>query len=105
MDHDTTSSVIGRYSMTDIEILREASPIEDIAGQYTQLHKDGNRLSGLCPLHSETHPSFKVYPETQSCYCFGWRRILVEAKTAGDSERAEYAEWMLKDILEADDEW
>ncbi|MCW7072259.1 MAG: phage/plasmid primase, P4 family [Methanophagales archaeon] len=26
---------------------------------------------GLCPFHDDTKPSFKVYPETQSFYCFG----------------------------------
>jgi len=31
----------------------------------------GDRLVGLCPLHSEERPSFAVYPATNSFYCFG----------------------------------
>jgi len=57
--------------MKDIEFVREASPIEDVAGQYAKLRKEGKRLVGLCPLHLERDASFKVYPETQTFYCYG----------------------------------
>ena len=48
--------------------------IADIAGRYTELRPSGSRLKGLCPLHTEESPSFVVYADTQSFYCFGCSR-------------------------------
>lgn len=45
--------------------------IEEVIGQYVQLRRRGRTLSGLCPFHNEKTPSFVVYPDTQSFYCFG----------------------------------
>ncbi len=36
-----------------------------------QLKRSGKTLVGLCPFHNEKHPSFYIYPETNSYYCFG----------------------------------
>lgn len=38
---------------------------------YVTLKRTGNHLKGLCPFHSEKTPSFVVYTDTQSFYCFG----------------------------------
>ncbi|MEG0091899.1 MAG: DNA primase, partial [Oscillospiraceae bacterium] len=38
---------------------------------HVQLKRNGRIYKGLCPFHSERTPSFMVYPETQSYYCFG----------------------------------
>lgn len=46
-------------------------PIEQILNQSTTLRRSGKNLVGLCPLHKEKHPSFFVYPKTNSCWCFG----------------------------------
>ena len=35
------------------------------------LKRRGKNLVGLCPFHSEKTPSFTVYPENGSFYCFG----------------------------------
>ena len=45
--------------------------IEDIVGGYVNLKRAGRNLKGLCPFHSEKTPSFTVYPENGSYYCFG----------------------------------
>ena len=52
------------------EVVRR-NDIEDIVGQYVQLRRRGRTLTGLCPFHNEKTPSFVVYPDTQSFYCFG----------------------------------
>jgi hypothetical protein len=36
-----------------------------------QLERRGGRLVGLCPFHQENTPSFTVYPETDTFWCFG----------------------------------
>lgn len=43
-------------------------PIEKI--YPGQLKKSGNCLVGRCPLHDDTKPSFAIYPDTNSWYCF-----------------------------------
>ncbi len=56
------------------EFLRELdarSPIADIASSYVNLKRRGKNLIGLCPFHSEKTPSFNIYPENNSFYCFG----------------------------------
>jgi hypothetical protein len=58
------------------EAIQEALrvPIEDIASQHTKLRKSGKNLVGLCPLHNEKHPSFYIYPETNSFFCYGCKK-------------------------------
>lgn len=43
----------------------------DVAQGYMQLRHRGRTYTGLCPFHNEKTPSFHIYPETQSFYCFG----------------------------------
>ena len=54
-----------------VEELIRRSDIVDIVGNYVQLKRKGRLYGGLCPFHNEKTPSFYVYPETQSFYCFG----------------------------------
>ncbi len=54
-----------------IQQLKQYSDIERIISGYVPLSRRGRNLSGLCPFHSEKTPSFFVYPQTQSFYCFG----------------------------------
>ena len=57
-----------------IERLRDSCEIESIISSYLTLKRRGRTLTGLCPFHSEKTPSFTVYPDTQSFYCFGCQK-------------------------------
>ena len=45
--------------------------IESVASSYVSFKRRGRNLVGLCPFHGEKTPSFNLYPETASFYCFG----------------------------------
>ncbi len=45
--------------------------IESVVSAYVSLKRRGRNLVGLCPFHGEKTPSFNLYPETNSFYCFG----------------------------------
>lgn len=51
--------------------LRLRTDIENLVASYVRLKQRGRILVGLCPFHNEKTPSFTVYPESQSYYCFG----------------------------------
>lgn len=51
--------------------LRMRTDIESLISSYVVLKRRGKTLVGLCPFHNEKTPSFTVYPESQSFYCFG----------------------------------
>lgn len=56
------------------DFLRELdarSPLDEIASSYVNLKRRGKNLLGLCPFHNEKTPSFNIYPESNSFYCFG----------------------------------
>jgi len=54
-----------------LQELKFKTDIEDIISSYVSLKKRGSTSVGLCPFHNEKTPSFTVYNDTQSFYCFG----------------------------------
>ncbi|MBE6787256.1 MAG: DNA primase [Ruminococcaceae bacterium] len=54
-----------------IEEIKYRNDIETTISQYVNLKRRGKNLVGLCPFHSEKTPSFTIYPENGSFYCFG----------------------------------
>lgn len=57
--------------------------------KYTNntLRNTGKCYLGLCPFHDEDTPSFAIYPDTNSYYCFG-------CQVSGNSS------WLLKTLKE-----
>lgn len=58
-------------SKETIEQVLMRNDIESLIGSYVPLKRAGSNLKGLCPFHSEKTPSFTVYPQDNSFYCFG----------------------------------
>lgn len=58
----------------DSRFLAELKMRNEVAAtisSYVQLKRNGTRHVGLCPFHGEKTPSFTVFEDTQSFYCFG----------------------------------
>ena len=51
--------------------IKNAIDIADIIGERVTLRKTARGYVGLCPFHEEKTPSFNVFNDTQSYYCFG----------------------------------
>lgn len=51
--------------------LKFRNNIADVVSNYVNLKKKGHNLVGLCPFHSEKTPSFNIYQDSESFYCFG----------------------------------
>ena len=60
-----------KYPREWIDSVRERSDIVELIGSYVTLRRAGSNYMGLCPFHSERTPSFTVFPDTQSFFCFG----------------------------------
>ncbi|WP_085832244.1 DNA primase [Clostridium merdae] len=54
-----------------LQELKSRSDITDVVSSYIDLRHSGRTYSGICPFHSEKSPSFHIYPENGSFYCFG----------------------------------
>ena len=54
-----------------INEIKYRNDIETVMAPYVDLKRRGKNLVGLCPFHNEKTPSFTVYPENGSFYCFG----------------------------------
>ena len=44
--------------------------ILDVVSEVANLRKCGKKYSAPCPFHDDRTPSFYIYPETNSFYCF-----------------------------------
>lgn len=51
--------------------LKSRNDIESVVSSYVNIKRGGRNPKGLCPFHNEKTPSFTLYPENGSFYCFG----------------------------------
>jgi DNA primase len=80
--HTSTPSQPERRGVSRSRVIEEAKEkvhTVDLAERLCGpggLRKVGDRWVGRCPLpdHEDRSPSFTVYPETNSCFCFGCGR-------------------------------
>ncbi len=59
------------YPRDLVEAIKDRSDLVDLIGTYVSLKRAGTNYNGLCPFHSEKTPSFTVFPDNQSFFCFG----------------------------------
>ena len=62
------------YPREVVDAVKRAVPLSVVAGRYTRLRPSGGALLGLCPLHEERDPSFRVDDERAMFKCFGCSR-------------------------------
>jgi hypothetical protein len=56
----------------DEQIIRARQyPIYEIAKDALSLRSLGGKYLSLCPSHTEIHPSFYLYPDSNTYHCFG----------------------------------
>jgi DNA primase len=70
---ETVKAPRGGTTRDQIEDLKSRTSIEKLVGSYVELRPSGRRFLARCPFHEDRRPSFVVFPETQSFYCFGCR--------------------------------
>ncbi len=56
--------------MDTVTEIKTRLPIEELVGQYCQLHKKGRGYVCVCPFHNDKHPSMQVSPDKGIAYCF-----------------------------------
>jgi DNA primase catalytic core len=62
-----------------VEQVRAATDIAEVVGKDVDLTPSGSTLKGLSPFHDESHPSFTVWPSTQS-----WCDFSGNGRSGGD---------------------
>ena len=71
MSQRRKSTAAGSYDL--FAAVKESISMELAIQAYTgqELRRTGRNLTGLCPFHQETSPSFTVQPERGTYHCFG----------------------------------
>ena len=60
-----------RFPDNFIQEVVDRTDMEELVGRYVSLKRSGSKLWACCPFHSEKTPSFSLYPQDGSFYCFG----------------------------------
>ena len=59
------------YSQEILDSIQRALPIDTVIREYVELTGEGQRLRGVCPFHTDSHPSFYVYTDKGFFRCYG----------------------------------
>ena len=59
------------FDKTFLSELKFRCPVDEVIGGYVSLKRAGSRYTACCPFHNEKTPSFTVFTDTSSYYCFG----------------------------------
>lgn len=59
------------FPETFLQDLKLRNDITEVVSSYVTLKRRGRNMVGLCPFHGEKTPSFNIYTENGSFYCFG----------------------------------
>ncbi|HEY9607653.1 MAG TPA: plasmid replication protein, CyRepA1 family [Allocoleopsis sp.] len=79
-----------------IEEVKQRADIVEVVSSYVSLKKAGKELSGCCPFHNESTPSFTVTPDKGLAYCFGCSWGGDSIKFLREVGRVSYAEAVLE---------
>ena len=52
-----------------IDLIKSELSIQELAGEFTDLHRGSGRLRGTCPFCDVNGGSFSVFADSQSFYC------------------------------------
>ena len=63
--------IVSVPSLLDAPAVKAGADFFAIASRYTRLRRAGRQFVGLCPFHSERHPSLYIHPDKKIFYCFG----------------------------------
>lgn len=66
--HFSGRQITGHITEADIQHARDVPIASLIPSNVRQF---GKSITTNCPLHDDRSPSFVIYPETNSCWCFG----------------------------------
>ena len=58
-------------SRDSVEKVKDAADMVEVVSAHTDLRRQGQRYTGLCPFHDERTASFSVNPTEKLYYCFG----------------------------------
>jgi DNA primase len=68
---DARRELAVQLTREEIARVKAAVRLEELVARQVELASRGVQLAGRCPFHDDDHPSFVVYPETQTFHCFG----------------------------------
>lgn len=69
--------------MDIIQQIKDTVNIAEYISRYIKLEKKGDVFVGHCPFHKDDTPSFTVFPDTKSFFCFGCQAGLRSSVTNG----------------------
>jgi DNA primase len=65
--------IIWRRGREEVDALKAKIPLTEVASRYLELRASGRNWVARCPFHDDQNPSFVLYRQTQTFFCFGCR--------------------------------